>query len=298
LVRIRGYQPQSSEDATLHTNQVSEGYFELLGISLVRGRLLRERDAEGAVKVVLINESAARHFFGDRDPIGEPLVFARNGSDVSYQIAGVVRDTKHMNLREQAPRFAYIPMRQSRDADQRITLMLTSENPGREMELLPPVQKVLSGMAPDILISDVFTIQNQLDATLLSERLLSGLSATFGILAMFLAVVGLYGLLSYRVGRQRHSIGIRMALGASPSAVAMSVLRHSGLLIATGILAGLPFAFLAARMAASMLWGVKAEQLSIYAVCVTLLFIGGMLSAYLPARRAANVEPVEVLRNN
>jgi len=298
LVRIRGYQPQSSEDATLHTNQVSEGYFELLGISLIRGRLLTERDAEGAVKVVVINESAARHFFGDRDPIGEPLVFARNGSDVSYQIAGVVRDTKHMNLREQAPRFAYIPMRQSRDADQRITLMLTSGNPGREMELLPPVQKVLSGMAPDILISDVFTIQNQLDATLLSERLLSGLSATFGILAMFLAVVGLYGLLSYRVGRQRHSIGIRMALGASPSAVAMSVLRHSGLLIATGILAGLPFAFLAARMAASMLWGVKAEQLSIYAVCVTLLFIGGMLSAYLPARRAANVEPVEVLRNN
>lgn len=115
---------------------------------------------------------------------------------------------------------------------------------------------------------------------------------------MFLAVVGLYGLLSYRVGRQRHSIGIRMALGASPSVVAMSVLRHSGLLIAIGILAGLPFAFLAARMAASMLWGVKAEQLSIYAVCITLLFIGGMLSAYLPARRAANVEPVEVLRNN
>ena len=115
---------------------------------------------------------------------------------------------------------------------------------------------------------------------------------------MFLATVGLYGLLSYRVGRQRHSIGIRMALGASPSAVAMGVLRQSGLVIAIGILAGLPFAFMAARMAGSMLWGVKLEQLSIYAVCVSLLLIVGMLSAYLPARRAAKVEPDEALRHS
>jgi predicted permease len=298
LVRIRSYQPQSTEDATIHTNQVSEGYFESLGISLVRGRLLTERDAEGAAKVVLINESAARKFFGDRDPIGELVMFTRKGGDVSYQIAGVVRDTKHMNLREQAPRFAYIPMRQSRDVDGRITLMLTSGNPGREMDLLPPVRKALSGIAPDILISDVITIQKQLDATLLTERLLSGLSATFGILAMFLAAVGLYGLLSYRVGRQRHSIGIRMALGASPSAVTMGVLRHSGLVIAIGIVAALPFAFMAARTAGSMLWGVKAEQLSIYAICISLLLIVGMLSAYLPARRAAKVEPVEALRHS
>ena len=298
VVRIRGYQPQSTGDATVHTNQVSEGYFELLGISLVRGRLLTERDAEGAAKVVLINESAAHKFFGDRDPIGEPLVFTRKGDDVPYRIVGVVRNTKHMNLREQAPRFAYIPMRQSRDADQRITLMLTSGNPDREMDLLPPVRKALSGIASDILISDVITVQKQLDTTLLTERLLSGLSATFGILAMFLAAVGLYGLLSYRVGRQRHSIGIRMALGASPFSVAMGVLRHSGLVIAIGVIAGLPFAFMAARMAGSMLWGVNAEQLSIYGVCVSLLLIVGMLSAYLPARRAAKVEPVEALRHS
>jgi predicted permease len=298
LVRVRGYQPQNTDDATVHTNQVSEGYLESLGISLVRGRLLTERDAAGATKVVLINESAARKFFGDRDPIGEPMVFTRKGGDVSYQVAGVVRDTKHRNLREQASAFAYIPMRQPRDADRRITLTLTSANPGREMDLLPPVRNALSGIASDILISDVITIQKQLDATLLTERLLSGLSATFGTLAMFLSAVGLYGLLSYRVGRQRHSIGVRMALGASPSAVALRVLRHTGLVIAIGLLAGLPFAFMAARMAGSLLWGVKAEQPSIYAVCVSLLLIVGILSAYLPARRAAKVEPVEALRHS
>jgi predicted permease len=298
LVRIRGYQPAGTEDATMHTNQVSEGYFESLGISLVRGRPLTERDVDGAPKVVLINESAARKFFPGRDPIGEELVFTRKNGDASYQIAGVVRDTKHRNLREQAPRFAYIPMRQPRDADRRITLILTPQTPGREMDLLPPVREALSAIAPDILISDVITIQKQIDATLLTERLLSGLSATFGILAMFLAAIGLYGLLSYRVGQQRHSIGIRMALGASPSAVAISVLRHSGLVIAIGILAGLPFAFMTARMAGSMLWGVKAEQLSTYVVGAGLLLIVGMLSAYLPARRAAKVEPLEALRHN
>jgi predicted permease len=298
LVRIRGYQPASTEDATIHTNQVSEDYFESLGISLVRGRVLTERDADGAPKVVLINESAARRFFGDRDPVGEQLVFTRKGGDVSYQIAGVVQDTKHRNLREQPPRFAYIPMRQPRDVDRRITMILTPQTPGREMDLLPPVQRALSAIAPDILISDVITIQKQIDATLLTERLLSGLSATFGILAMFLAAIGLYGLLSYRVGRQRHSIGIRMALGASPSAVAISVLRHSGLVIAMGIVAGLPFAFMTARMAGSMLWGVNAEQLSTYAVSVGLLLIVGMLSAYIPARRAANVQPLDALRHN
>src|SRR5262245_59722557 len=108
------------------------------------------------------------------------------------------------------------------------------------MDLLPAVRRALSEIAPDLLISDVITIQKQVDATLLTESLLSGLSVTFGILAMFLAAVGLYGLLNYRVGRQRHSIGIRMTLGASRSAVALDVLRTSGLVIGIGIVGGLP----------------------------------------------------------
>ena len=132
LVEVRGYRPSTSEDATVHTNQVSEGYFESLGIGLVRGRLLTERDAEGTAKVALINESAARKFFGDRDPIGESLEFTRTGGSVSYQIVGVVRDTKHMNLREPSQRFAFIPMRQPRDAEQRVTLLLASGTPGKE----------------------------------------------------------------------------------------------------------------------------------------------------------------------
>lgn len=297
LVRVRGYEPPTSEDAAIHINQVSEGYFESLGITLLRGRLLTDRDAEGAVKVALINESAARKYFGGRDPIGESLEFFRKGADSAYRIVGVVRDTKHMNLREPSARFAFIPIRQPRDVEQRVTLLVAAGVPNGEMALLQPVRTALERIDPGILISDVITIRRQLDSTLLTERLLSGLSSAFGVLAMTLASIGLYGVLSYRIGRQRQSIGIRMALGASPSFVALSVLRQSGLVVAIGLLAGLPFAFAAARMAGAMLWGVKASDPMTYIACAGLLCVVGIASAYLPARRASAIEPAEALRH-
>lgn len=296
LVKVHGYQPAASEDSTVHTNQVSEGYFEALGIRLIKGRLLAESDAGDANRVTLVNESAARKFFGERDPIGEPLEFTRKGGVTSYRIVGVVGDTKHMNLRDPTPRFAFIPMRQSRDADRRVTLVLTSSAGGKE-SALTKVRGAVAAIDPGLLISDVITIRSQIDSTLLTERLLSGLATAFGLLAMILATVGLYGVLSYRVGRQRRSIGIRMALGATPSSVAMGVLRQSAMVITLGILAGLPLALVAARVAEKMLWGVSAHEPLTYAACALVLGVVGLMSAYMPARRAAAVEPTEALRH-
>jgi ABC-type antimicrobial peptide transport system permease subunit len=217
---------------------------------------------------------------------------------VSYRIVGIVRDTKHMNLREAAPRFVFLPMRQPRDVEQRVTLVLASSIPGRERDLLSPVRNTLAGIDPGILVSDVITMRRQLDSTLLTERMLSGLSMTFGLLAMLLAAIGLYGALSYRVGRQRHAIGIRMALGASPSTVAVGVLRQSGVVVGLGLIAGLPFAVMGARIAGSMLWGVTSGDPLIYAACCVILCLVGLLSAYVPARRAAAVQPIDALRHN
>ena len=298
LVRVRGYEPPTSEDATIHINQVSEGYFESLGIPLLRGRLFTSRDADGAAKVAVINESATRKYFGDRDPIGETLTFLRKGGDSSYRIVGVVCDTKHMNLREAAARFAFISIRQPRDAEQRVTFVIASSLPNRQLALLTTIRTALATIRPGFLISEVITIRRQLDNTLLTERLLSGLSSAFGVLAMILASIGLYGVLSYRIGRQRQSIGIRMALGASPSSVALSVLRHSGLVIAIGLLGGLPFACLETRMTNTLLWGVKAGDPRIYIGCAGLLCVIGIAAAYLPARRAAAIEPVIALRHS
>jgi len=164
LVRVRGYEPASFEDGTVHMNQVSEGYFETLGIPLLRGRLLTDRDVEGALKVALINESAARQYFGNRDPIGESLEFPRKGTaDGAYRIVGVVRDTKHMNLRQPSPRFAFIPIRQPREAERRVTLAVAATVPNREMALVQPIQRGLTSVDPGLLISEVITIRRQID---------------------------------------------------------------------------------------------------------------------------------------
>ena len=165
------------------------------------------------------------------------------------------------------------------------------------MKLLRPVRNGILSVDPRILISDVITIRSQVDSTLLTERLLSGLSSAFGLLAMVLASIGLYGVLSYRIGLQRLSIGIQMALGASPSFVAFRILRQSGFVIAIGLIAGLPFAILAARMADTMFWEVKASDPLIYIASAGLLSIVGIASAYLPARRAASIDPATALRH-
>lgn len=299
FVSVRGYEAAGFEDKIVHVNQVSEGYFETLGISLLRGRLLTDRDSGEAPKVALINESAAQHFFGGRDPIGQSLEFERKGMpDSAYRIVGVVRDTKHINLRDPSPRFAFLPLRQPKDAERRVTLAVTSSAPDGQMALVQPIRNRLAALDSAVLVSDVLTIRSQLDSTLLTERLLSGLSSAFGLLALILASVGLYGVLSYRIGQQRQSISIRMALGASPSSVALNVLRQSGLVVAAGLLAGLPFACLAARTADSMLWGVKSSDPAVYLVAMALLSLVGFVSSFLPARRASAIQPAEALRHS
>jgi len=202
-----------------------------------------------------------------------------------------------MNLREPSKRFAFLPLRQPRDVEQRVTLIVAPRTPNGEMKLLQPVRNAVARIDRRILISDVITIRSQLDGTLLTERLLSGLSSAFGLLAMILASIGLYGVLSYRIGRQRLSIGIQMALGATPSYVALRVLRQSGVVIVAGLTLGLPFAMLAARLADTLFWGVKASDPMIYIASAALLSFVGIASAYLPARRAAGVDPARALRH-
>ena len=127
---------------------------------------------------------------------------------------------------------------------------------------------------------------------------MSGLSTAFGCLALVLASVGLYGVLSYRIGQQRQSIGIQMALGASPSSVALNVLRQSAWVIGVGLLCGLPFAFVAARTADFLLWGVKSSDPTTYLIGAAILCLVGLVSSWVPARRAAAIEPAEALRHS
>ena len=297
-VRSRGYRPANLEDSTVRVNHISDGYFESLGIRLLRGRLLSGQDREDTLKVAVINESSTRYFFGERDPIGQTIEFPKKGAVAAvYRIVGVVGNSKHNDLREPSPRFVFIPIRQPLDAYRRLTLVVAPAA-GKHAELLKGIRNRLATLDPELLISEVITIRRQLDSTLLTERLLSELSAAFGILALILASVGLYGVLSYRIGQQRQSIGIQMALGASPSFVAFSVLRQSAAVIAAGIVCGMPFAFMAERTADSLLWGVKSSDPTTYLIGAAVLSLVGLVGALLPARRASAIEPAEALRHN
>jgi predicted permease len=294
--RIRGYQPPTPQDAAVHINQVSEGYFETLGVPLLRGRMLTGNDASGGPRVALLNDTAARKFFAGRDPIGESIGFT--GTDVQYRIVGVVRDTRHRSLREPPPPFVFVPLRQPKEADRRVTLTVAAANPGAESALLPSIRSLVARTDSRMLVSEVITLRSQFENTLLSERLLSSLAAAFGALAVVLAAVGLYGVLSHHIGRQRHAIGIRMALGASGSSVRFRVFRQSLLMVAAGLAFGLPFAVFAARAADSLFWEVTSRDPETYVFAIGVLALVGLVSSYLPARNASTIEPAEALRHD
>jgi putative ABC transport system permease protein len=207
-----------------------------------------------------------------------------------------VRDTKHRSLREPAVPFVFVPTRQPLEADRRITLSITAER-GDEMALLQPIRSLVARTDARMLVSEVISLRRQIESTLLTERLLSGLAAAFGGLAMILAAVGLYGVLSHHVGRQRQAIGIRMALGASASSIRLQVMRESTGMVAAGLIVGTPLAVFAARAADSLFWDVTAGDLGTYGAAIGILVAAGLASSYLPARKASSIEPSEALRH-
>lgn len=292
--QVRGFVTASPADSIIHFSHVSEDYFETLGIALQQGRLLTARDAETTAKVLVINESAAKKFFAGREPVGQTLAFDR----AAYTVAGVVRDTKHNSLREPPVPFAYVPVRQWLYPERRLTLSVAATSWGGEAALLPPIRRQLAEVDAGLMVSEVVPMKKLADATLLTERLLAGIAAGFGSLALLLAGIGLYGVLSYRVTRQRHSIGIRMALGASPRSVARWIIGQSCLMLGIGILCGLPLAIVVVRTAGSLLWGIQPADLRLYLAVVGLLAGAGLGSAWLPAWRAARVQPADALRNS
>jgi predicted permease len=290
-VSVAGYQPRDERDRAIRLNHVSEDYFRTFGIEVTAGRAFTPRDAAGAPKVAVINESAARDYFGGRSPLGEMLDFGKPGA---FQIVGVARDHKHQSLRQQVPRFAYVPIAQPLDLLTRISLAVASGQPVGT--LAPVVAAAVRRVHPKTLVSDVIGVQEQIDATLVSERLLSTLATAFALLAVLLAAIGLYGVLGYSVARRRAEFGVRLALGAPPRTLAAGVLREMIPPVAIGIGVGLAIAAATSRAAASLLFGVNAGDIGNYAVSVAALVLIAAIAAWLPARRASRVDPVIALR--
>jgi predicted permease len=286
VVTVPGLRP-----IDMRLNHVSEDYFRTFGIELLAGRAFTRHDATGAQKVAVLNEAAARTAFSGRSPIGERVEFGASGV---YQIVGVVRDYKHLSVREQAPPFAFVPVWQPIEPISRLTLALSSVQP--QSLLVRAVADEVRAINSTTLVSDVIGVEEQIDATLMSERLLSMLATGFAALVLVLAAIGLYGIVSYSVACRRTEFGVRIALGAARSNVASGVVRTALLQVAAGIAVGLPLSLVIARMAERLLFGVTAADPRSFVLAAGALVGVACAAAWMPARRACSVDPADLLR--
>jgi ABC-type antimicrobial peptide transport system permease subunit len=226
--------------------------------------------------------------------VGVSIRFPFGKGKPPYQIVGVVKDSRHYNLRREVPRLIYLPVSQAIDDLNSLTLAVrTTGDPGN---LAPILSKEVRAAGTDILITNVATMSSQVDHSLIEERLVSTLASLFGMLALLLASIGLYGTMSYSVARRTNEIGIRMALGASGTGVVRLVLRDAIRMIVAGMALGVPAAIAGGRYIRSQLFGLSpADPLTLALACLALAVVA-FLAGYFPARRASRVDPMIALR--
>ena len=278
----------------LHRHLVGPGYFATLGIPTLTGRVLDERDNAAGPKVAVVNQTLARSAFGDDNPLGKILRFGSDAKPRDFQIVGVVGDAKYNDLREPAPPTAYFSHLQAIDAASFMTFQVrTKTDPEAVMSSL---RSEIAEVDSNIPITRIDTLAQRIDKALLFERMFSRLTGSFGVLALALVCVGLYGTMSYFVARRTNEIGIRMALGAQPVQVFRMVLTQGLKLTAAGIVVGLAGAAAATRLISSVLYEVPALDPLTFACVAVLLVAVGLFACYVPARRAMKVDPMVALR--
>lgn len=269
---------------------ISEGYFHAMGIPLKAGRDFTERDTKGALNVIILNETAARTLFPGQDPIGQIVLADRP----ERTVVGVVGDVRHMTLEEGSGNEFYIPMRQTQDYGV-VDLVVRSSLPTGE--LAARLREALRPIEPNLPTSNLRTMQTAVDRAASPRRFVMILLAGFAGFALILASLGIYAVISYSVNQRKNEIGIRMALGASPGTVRQLILRETMRLAGIGAAIGFVGAILATRLAASLLYGVTPTDPVTFAGMIGVLGGVALLAGYLPALRAARIEPVALLRS-
>jgi putative ABC transport system permease protein len=295
-IEVDGFTPANKMDSAVHMNRVSPGYFQTLGTALRAGRDFDTHDTAQAPRVAIINETMARKFFKGRNPIGQHFRERNvNAGDVrqTIEIVGIAQDSKYETLREDIPPTAYMPMLQEATPANTMTYMLRAA--GDPRALITSLSQAVSRVNGNITF-DFGTLAEQVDASLVQERLLAMLAGFFGALALLVAGIGLYGVMWLAMTRRRGEIGIRLALGAEPGAVIRMVLREVATLTAIGLATGAVVAIATGRLVANLLFGLTATDVSTWLVAIALLGSVAALAGYLPARRASRVDPMVALR--
>jgi predicted permease len=290
---IEGYAPGPEEQMTTHKEWVTSDYFRTVGLAIRQGRALGSEDSVDSRRVTVINESMARRYFRNENPIGKRLSWGTSNFDRDgFEIVGVVEDASYNDVRDQSLNMAYVLVIQS----DRFAGNVQLRAEGNPAALTTAVRKALRESEPRLAVGTIETLNSRIARSMDVERLLSWLTMAFGATALGLACLGLYGTISYAVRQRTAELGIRIALGADRVALQWFIVREALLLVLVGAAIGLPFAFLAARAVGSLLYATAPSDPAAYMMASGVLALVCAFAAYLPAWRASRLDPVVALR--
>jgi len=286
------YTPRSTDDQVVRVNSISQRYFETMGIPVIEGRHFSSVDVSGSAKVAILNQAAARQYFNNRSAAGAIFRLGRGSVGPPIEVVGVVRDSKQKDLRDQPPRMVYFPL----DQVPQPNVVAEVRAAGDITEVIAGLRHAVVAVNSEIPVRSIKTVREQVDAALVQERLLATLSSIFGLLALLLASVGLYGVISYTVTMRTSEIGIRMALGAHRLSIIRTVLAEAGLLVGAGVAVGILSAIGVTRTLAKMLFGLTPTDPLAYLIASMTLLVVATSAAFIPARRASKIDPISALR--
>ena len=291
-----GFQFPVGKESAIHASSVvDEHYFDAIGMQVLRGRGFADGDRDGAPRVAVINETLARARFGAEDPLGRRLALDFQGEQQRpFTVVGLVRDSKYNDLRESRLNpMIWVPIAQAPLPISSISLRTV---PGAEASVARLAEEAVRATDPDIMVRSTTTLSAQIAGKTSRERLLLGLSAGFAALAILLAAVGLYGTLAYMVNRRTREIGVRLAFGARRDTILRMVVGDALRMTAVALVVGVPLSLAVGYSLRAFLFGVMPTDPAALAGACLVLTIATLLAAYLPARRAAAVDPIVALR--
>ncbi len=289
---VEGHTTLPGRAPAVAVKSVTPGFFETMVIAVRKGRDFTEQDRKGMPKVAIINERVARQFFHGQNPIGKHIGVGSATPDL--EIVGVIADTKYKNLRTPAPSTIYLPISQLKSPPSARTLHVRTY--GDHSPMAAAIRDQVRAIDKNLPLTDLKLFTSLIDENLVQERLIASLSGFFGALAVLLACVGLYGVMSYAVTCRTKEIGIRMALGASPIKVLGKIVRESLGFVLAGIAIGVPASLAVMRLVQKLLFGVKSVDPATIIVATLLMIAVAALAGFFPARRASKVDPMVALR--
>ena len=301
-LKIEGYAPQPGENMNIFRNVVSPGYLPLMHIPVLEGRNFTDQDNENAPPVMIVNEAFVRHFFAERNPVGKMV----HGWGSWFRVVGVAKDSKYHYLGESTPAYFYVPFRQVYREDMNLAFYVRTE--GDPESVLSTLRTQARAIDPNVTVFDAAPLKEFIGASLYPQKVAATLMTVLGAVAMLLAAVGLYSVIAYSVAQRTQEIGVRMALGARPGHVLGMIVRQGLALTAVGLAAGAAVSIALGRTvesvsftnsamgASARLLGGHAFDPLVYGGAAVFLSGVGLLAAYLPARRAASIDPMQALR--